>query len=97
MKFAKWGNSLAVRIPADVVAKLGISPDEEAQIKVTGEYSFEVTRDRRRQEAIDAIRKLAVPLPPGYKFNREELYDRFDRSVLGREIEAHTKQEQETP
>ena len=97
MKFSKWGNSLAVRIPADVVAKLGISPDEEAQIKVTGEYSFEVTRDRRRQEAIEAIRKLAVPLPPGYKFNREELYDRFDRSVLGREFEARTKQEQETP
>jgi antitoxin MazE len=97
MKFSRWGNSLAVRIPADVVAKLGISPDEEAQIKVTGEYSFEVTRDRRRQEAIDAIRKLAVPLPPGYKFNREELYDRFDRSVLGREFEARTKQEQETP
>jgi len=97
MKFSKWGNSLAVRIPADVVAKLGISPDEEAQIKVTGEYSFEITRDRRRQEAIEAIRKLAVPLPPGYKFNREELYDRFDRSVLGREFEARTKQEQETP
>ena len=76
MKFAKWGNSLAVRIPVEVVAKLGISPDEEAQIKVTGEYSFEVTRDRRRQEAIEAIGKLARPLPPGYRFNRDEIYDR---------------------
>jgi antitoxin MazE len=97
MKFSKWGNSLAIRIPADVVDKLGISPDEEAQIKVTGEYSFEVTRDRRREEAIEAIRKLAVPLPPGYRFNREELYDRFDRSVLGRELGERTKQEEETP
>lgn len=76
MKFAKWGNSIAVRIPADVVAKLGISPNEEAQFKVTGEHSFEVTRDHRRQEALEAIRKLARPLPPGYKFNREELYER---------------------
>lgn len=76
MKFARWGNSIAIRIPAEVVAKLGISPDEEAQIKVSGEHSFEVTRDRRRQEAIEAIRKLARPLPPGYKFNREEIYDR---------------------
>ena len=32
MKFAKWGNSIAIRVPAEVVAKLGISPDEEAQI-----------------------------------------------------------------
>jgi antitoxin MazE len=96
MKLAKWGNSLAVRIPAEVVAKLGIAPDEEVQIKVTGDNSFEVTRDRRRQEAIEAIRKMAVPLPPGYKFNREEIYDRFDRSVLGRELEAHSRQEQES-
>lgn len=76
MKFAKWGNSIAVRIPADVVAKLGISPDEEAQIKVTGENSFEVTRDTRRQEAIEMIRKLARPLPADYKFDREEINDR---------------------
>jgi antitoxin MazE len=86
VKFAKWGNSLAIRIPAEVVAKLGISPDEEAQIKVTGEHSFEITRDRRRHEAIEAIRKLARPLPPGNKFIREELYDRFDRSLLGRQL-----------
>jgi antitoxin MazE len=56
MKFAKWGNSLAVRIPADVVAKLGISPDDEALIKVTGEFSFEVCRDRRREKAIEKMR-----------------------------------------
>ena len=95
MRFAKWGNSIAIRVPAEVVAKLGISPDEEAQIRVTGEFSFEVTRDRRREEAIEAIRKLAVPFPPGYKFNRDELYDRFENSVLGRELEARSKQEQE--
>lgn len=76
MKFAKWGNSIAVRIPAEVVAKLGISPDEDAQIKVTGEFSFEVTRDRRREKALDAIRKLRRPLPPGFTFNREELHER---------------------
>jgi antitoxin MazE len=76
VKFAKWGNSIAVRIPAEVVAKLGISPNDDAEIKVTGEHSFEITRDRRRLEAIEAIRKLARPLPPGYKFNRDEIYDR---------------------
>jgi len=92
MKFAKWGNSLAIRIPADVVEKLGISPNEEAQIKVTGENSFEITRDLRRQEAIEKMRKLAVPFPEGYRFNRDEIYDRFERSVMGRS-EAQAAQE----
>ena len=40
MKFAKWGNSVAIRIPAEVVARLGISPNDEAQIKVTGKYTL---------------------------------------------------------
>jgi antitoxin MazE len=76
MKFAKWGNSIAVRIPADVVVKLGISPNEEAQIKVTGENSFEITRDRSRQQAIEKLRKLRFALPNNYVFNRDEIYDK---------------------
>lgn len=96
MRLAKWGNSLAIRIPAEVVEHLGIAPNEEVEIKVTGEHSFEVTRDRRRQEALEAIHKMAVPLPEGYKFNREEIYDRFDRSVLGRSLgEAEPEASQE--
>lgn len=76
MKLAKWGNSLAIRIPAAVVAELGIAPNEEVEIKVTGENSFEVTRDRRRQEAIEKLRSMRFALPDDYVFNREELHER---------------------
>ena len=76
MKIAKWGNSLAVRIPADVVEKLGISANEEAEIRVTGEHSLEVTRDRRRMEAIEQMRTMRVVVPDDFVFNRDELYDR---------------------
>ncbi len=76
MKISKWGNSLAIRIPAEVVEKLGLTSDDEALVNVTGENSFEVVRDRRRQEAIERLRKLAKPLPPGFKFNRDEIYER---------------------
>ncbi len=75
MKVAKWGNSLAIRIPAEVVDKLGLSENEEADVRVTGEHSFEVVRDRRRQEAIETIRRLRVTVPVDFKFNRDEIYD----------------------
>ena len=75
MKFAKWGNSIAVRIPAEVVTKLGISPNDEALIKVTGESSFEITRDRRREEALKRLRELRFVLPDDYVFDRDEIYD----------------------
>ena len=76
MKLAKWGNSLALRIPADVVSKLGIAPNEEVEIKITGDHSFEVTRDRRREEAIKKLRSMRFALPDDYVFNREKLHDR---------------------
>jgi antitoxin MazE len=76
LKIAKWGNSIAVRIPSDVVEKLGISPNEEVEIRVTGENSFEVTRDTRRQRAIENLRNSKFVLPDDYVFNREELHER---------------------
>ena len=73
---AKWGNSIAVRIPSDVVEKQGISPNEEVEIRVAGENSFEVRRDTRRQEAIEKLRSMKFVLPADYVFNREELHER---------------------
>ena len=75
MKFAKWGNSIAIRIPAEVVTKLGISPNDEALIKMTGENSFEITRDRKRENALKKLRELRFTLPEDYVFDRNEIYD----------------------
>jgi len=76
LKVAKWGNSIAVRIPSDVVEKLGISANEEVEIRVTGDNSFEVRRDTRRQEAIERLRSMRIVLPDDYVFDRDEIYDR---------------------
>ena len=88
MKLAKWGNSLAIRIPSEVVDELGLSANDEAEIRVTGKHSFEVVRDRSRQQAIDAIRKLARPLPLGYRFNREEAHDRESARRFEQELSS---------
>ena len=75
MKVSKWGNSLAIRIPADVVERLSLAPGDEIKVQVTGADRFQVRRDLRRREAIEAIKKLRVPLPKGYVFRRSEIYD----------------------
>lgn len=76
MRLAKWGNSLAVRIPAEVVDKLGLEPGENIQFTITGEGSFEVSRDRRRLAAIEQMRSMSFALPDDYALNREELNER---------------------
>lgn len=56
MQVSKWGNSLAVRLPAAVVEALGLEEGDQIEIRVAGDREFEVTRDRSRQKAIAGAR-----------------------------------------
>ena len=77
MQVAKWGNSLAVRIPADVVRELGLKEGDEIQLRAlsSGEVGV-LTEQQRREEAIARIRAMARPFPEDYKFDREEANSR---------------------
>jgi antitoxin MazE len=76
MQVSKWGNSLAVRIPAAVVEALELKEGDEIEISVAGKREFEVERDHRREAALEVFRKLRRPMPPGFKFDREEAHRR---------------------
>ncbi len=71
MKVAKWGNSLAVRIPKDVVNELGLDEGDEVELRRADGVRIEI-RKVSREEAIARIRELAKPLPLGWKFDRDE-------------------------
>jgi antitoxin MazE len=94
MKLARCGNSIAFRVPAELFKRMNVKPDEEFQMEQAGDDSIEVVRDRSRKEAIEAMRRLDMPLPAGFKFNRDEIYDRFERSLMGRQ-EANRVSKQE--
>jgi antitoxin MazE len=68
--------SLAVRIPQAVVEALKLKEGDEIVITITGMRRFEIGRDRRREEALKRLRALRRPLPPGFKFDREEANER---------------------
>lgn len=76
MQVGKWGNSLAVRLPASVVELLGLKEGDEIEIEIAGERTLRVDRDRRREEALERLKALSWPLPPGFKFNRDEANER---------------------
>ena len=50
MQVARWGNSLAVRLPAAVVQALELKEGEEIELHVVGERSLEVARKAQPQE-----------------------------------------------
>ena len=49
MQVAKWGNSLAVRLPAAVVEALRLKEGDEIDIRVAGEREFAVARKPSRE------------------------------------------------
>ena len=76
MRVAKWGNSLAVRLPDAVVKALRLKTGDEIEIVISGTRRFEVALDRTRERALARLRALKKPLPPGFRFDREEAHAR---------------------
>jgi len=76
MRVAKWGNSLAVRLPSAVVEALALKDGDQIEIRVAGRRAFEIDLDRAAEKAIERIRRLRRPLPPGFKFSRLEANER---------------------
>ena len=71
MKVAKWGNSLAVRIPADMAEALDIKEGDDIRFSVA---SGKLTMDTKlsREELIRRMDALRRPMPAGFKFDRDE-------------------------
>jgi antitoxin MazE len=76
MQVSKWGNSLAIRLPAAVVEALELKQGDDIEIWVAGKRAFDVSRDQSRQRAVENLRKLRRPFPPGFVFDREEAHER---------------------
>ena len=79
MKVSKWGNSLAIRLPADVVERLGVREGDEVCAALGAPESTVVLRRKRTREEmwarLEEIRKT-VKVPKDYKFDREEANSR---------------------
>jgi antitoxin MazE len=76
MQVSKWGNSLAVRLPAGVVEALELKAGDEIEVRIAGAREFEIDRDRSRERAMERLRNLRWRLPAGFKFDRAEANER---------------------
>ncbi|MGO4126970.1 AbrB/MazE/SpoVT family DNA-binding domain-containing protein [Inquilinus sp. YAF38] len=72
MRVAKWGHSLAVRLPAAVIEALSLKEGDEIEIRVATDRTVLVERTRGRQQAMERLRRLRRSFPLGFRFNRDE-------------------------
>ena len=76
MQVSKWGNSLAVRLPAAVVEALKLKEGEEVEIHAAGARVLEVARKPGNRELLTRLRKFRGRLPADFKFDRLEANER---------------------
>lgn len=72
MQVAKWGNSLAVRLPAAVVEALELRNGDEIEIHIAGARELAIARKPGREELLKRLRAFRGRLPADFKFDRDE-------------------------
>jgi antitoxin MazE len=60
VQITKWGNSLGLRVPRDIAARLGLTEGARVDIEASGDGRIIITRSRRRF-ALDELLKEALP------------------------------------
>lgn len=75
MKVARWGNSLAVRIPTAVVEVLALKEGDDIEIRA-GKSALEIERKPTPQELLDRLDKYRDLIPADWKFDRLEANER---------------------
>jgi antitoxin MazE len=72
MQVSKWGNSLAVRLPAAVVEALDLKEGDHIEIEVSAARRFELKKAPGARELLALIRNYRGRLPADFKFDRLE-------------------------
>lgn len=75
MQVAKWGNSLAVRLPADLVRKLDIKEGDSIELHADKD-GLSLTRNPRPEEILAKLRQFRGRLPASKRLTRDEAHAR---------------------
>jgi antitoxin MazE len=76
MQVSKWGNSLAVRLPKELVESLGLHPGDEIEVVKATRTELAIEKVDRRERFLTAMEQFRWQAPEDYKFDREEANER---------------------
>ena len=79
MQVSKWGNSLAVRFPANLVQALDLKEGEEIDLHLVGSRAFEIVKKPSVKELLARLHQFRGRLPADFHFDRLEANERDDK------------------
>ena len=75
MQVAKWGNSLAVRLPAELVRELGLKEGDQIDL-LKDDGTMLVRRQPRVEEILHELRRFRGRLPAEERMSRDAAHER---------------------
>jgi antitoxin MazE len=72
MQVSKWGNSLAIRLPASVVEALELHEGDDIEVVIADERVFQVKKKPGNDAFLMRLREFRGKLPVDFKFDRDE-------------------------
>lgn len=72
MRVAKWGNSLAVRLPGALVEALELKEGDEVTLYVAEKNELGLAKKPTQRELVERLRKYRGMISGDIKFDREE-------------------------
>ena len=72
MQVAKWGNSLALRLPASLVEAMTLNEGDEIEVLIAGKRTFEIRKQPGTRQLLERLRRLRGRIPADFKFDRLE-------------------------
>lgn len=72
MQVSKWGNSLAIRLPASVVEALELVEGDDIEVIVADTRAFAIRKKPGRDAILDKLRQYRGKLPADFHFDRDE-------------------------
>ena len=75
MQVAKWGNSLAIRLPASLVRELGLKEGDDVNVHSDAQGLF-VARHQRPDEVLASLRQFRGRLSQDQRLNRDAAHER---------------------
>jgi antitoxin MazE len=76
MQVAKWGNSLAIRLPIALVKTMNLSEGDEVHLSAGGARDLSLIKKPRKEEIVAALREFEGRLPADFKFDRDDANER---------------------
>ena len=76
MQVAKWGNSLAIRLPKVIVDILDLKEGDDIEISVARKDALNVKRAPLPRDVLARLRKYRGRMPEGFKFDRDDAHER---------------------